>query len=151
MYLLDTTHCSRILQGDPSIIRKLSELDDAPVATCAIVQGELVFMARKSERSDENLSRVKSFLEDIEVYPLDSETADIYGKLKADILDRFGPKEKAKRRKARIEAFGFTDNDLWIAAAAKRYGFAVVSADSDFGRLREISDLEVENWYFSKP
>ena len=146
MYLLDTTHCSRLLQGDSSVVQKLSELADTSVATCAIVRGELIFMACKSKQRDANLDRIKDFLEDIEVYPVDDETADIYGKLKAEILDYFGPKEKAKRRRARIESLGFTDNDLWIAAVAKRYGFTIVSADSDFERLKEVNDLRVEHW-----
>lgn len=147
VYLLDTNHCSRLLQGHPRIVERLSSLDDALVVTCVIVQGELVYMAQKSEQRAANLLRVQSFLHDIDVYPVDDEAANIYGRLKAAILERFGPKEKARRRQARPESLGFTDNDLWIAAIAKRHGCTIVSADSDFNRVAEIDDLAVEAWW----
>jgi len=37
MYLLDTNHCSRILQGHPSVIMKLEELGNQPISTCAVI------------------------------------------------------------------------------------------------------------------
>ena len=147
MHLLDTNHCSRLLQGHPVIIQKLKELGDAPLATCVILRGELIFMAHKSERNRENLHHVHQFLSDISIYPIDNETADIYGKLKALLLDHFGPKEKALRRKIELSRLGFSDNDLWIAAIAKRYDLIVVSADQDFQRLKDIAELTVETWW----
>ncbi len=38
MCLLDTNHCSRLLQGYSAIVRKLRELGESPVATCIIVR-----------------------------------------------------------------------------------------------------------------
>jgi tRNA(fMet)-specific endonuclease VapC len=67
MYLLDTNHCSRLIEGHPEIIKRLTSLNDAPVATCAIVRGELMFMAYKSERKTENLDQVQGFLGDIDI------------------------------------------------------------------------------------
>ena len=55
----------------------MSELQDVPVSTCVIVRGELIFMAEKSTRQDENLQRVKQFLAEMNVYPIDDETATI--------------------------------------------------------------------------
>jgi len=147
MYLLDTNHCSRLLQGHPAIINTLKELGETPIATCVIVRGELIFMAQKSERKAENLHQVHQFLNDILVYPVDDETADIYGKLKAAIIDRFGPKSKAQRRKAETTKLGFSENDLWIAAIAQRYGLIIVSADSDFERMKEVEELSIEKWW----
>jgi len=146
MYLLDTDHCSRLIGNDPSIVKKLSELGDAFIATCAIVSGELIFMAHKSEYVDQNLQQVSALLRDIEVLPVDDEAARVYGRLKAAILDKFGPREKAKRRRFGIDELGFKDNDLWIAAVAKRDGLVVVSADGDFQRLRQVLDVAVEQW-----
>ncbi|WP_298266767.1 type II toxin-antitoxin system VapC family toxin [Geobacter sp.] len=98
----------------------------------------------RKNRKISNESR--EFFDEIEVFPVDDQVADIYGELKASIIDYFGPKEKAKRRRARIEELGFSENDLWIAAVAKRYGYTVVSCDSDFRRLQEIGSLKVESW-----
>lgn len=146
MYLLDTNHCSYLLEEHPTITNKLLEIGDTPVATCIIVRGELMFMAQHSKRKEENLQRVENFLQHIEVYPLDNQAADIYGQLKATIFTYFGPKEKAKRHKTTIEKLGFTENDLWIAAIAKSRNLILVSTDSDFVRLSQIEPLTLENW-----
>ncbi len=147
MYLLDTNHCSLILQGHPSVVRKLEELDNQPISTCAVVYGELIFMAQKSQKKAENLHIVREFIRDIRVYPINNETADIYGRLKASLLDHFGPKEKAKRRKTDTVKLGFGENDLWIAATAKQFEFIVVSSDSDFKRIREVENIRLESWF----
>jgi tRNA(fMet)-specific endonuclease VapC len=146
MHLLDTNHCSRILQGHPYIIRKLEELGNQPISTCAVVYGELVFMAEKSQKKAENLNLIREFLKDIRVYPINNETADIYGRLKASLLDHFGPKEKAKRRRADTVKLGFGENDLWIAATAKQFELIVVSSDKDFKRIREVENIRLESW-----
>lgn len=77
---------------------------------------------------------------------MDRETADIYGQFNAEIIEHFGPKEKSKRRKTRIENLGIGENDLWIAAIALRNGLTIVSADSDFQRMGEVRELAVESW-----
>jgi len=86
--------------------------------------------------------------EEMTIYPIDNETADIYGRMKAAILGHFGPKEKRKRAKTKLETLGFTDNDLWIAAAAIRNQCALVSNGcGDFVRLSEIESLNIETWW----
>lgn len=146
MFLLDTNHCSRLIDGNESIISRLLELGDTIITTCVIVQGELSFMVERSERKESNRKKVQAFLQDIEIYPIDKPTADIYGKLKAAIFTHFGPKEKAKRDKISLEKLGFKENDLWIAAIAKRHRFTLVSSDSDFERIREVEELPLECW-----
>jgi len=145
VYLLDTNHCSSIIQGDAAVIRRAADVV-AQMATCVIVQGELLFMAYNSEKMDTNLARVQIFLEDIRIYFIDQETADIYGQFKAEIIEHFGPKEKSKRRRTRIENLGIGENDLWIAAIALRNRLTIVSADSDFQRMAEVRELALESW-----
>jgi len=147
MYLLDTNHCSRIIQGCPSVITRIEKLGDTPVSTCVTVCGELAFMAEKSQKKSENLDLIRRFLRDIRVYPTDNRTADIYGRLKSSLLDHFGPREKAKRRKAETAKLGFGENDLWIAATALRFNLTLISADKDFERIREVESLCVESWF----
>jgi len=145
-YLLDTNHCSSLLKGHPSLIHKLEDLGDAPTVTCVIVQGELAYMAQKSEQPSTNAERVSQFLRGIEVLPVDRDTADRYGELKAAVIERFGPREKARRKRTRLADLGFQENDLWIAAVAQRHGLTVLTADSDFARLSRLNDIAVENW-----
>lgn len=147
MYLLDTNHCSKLLSGHPGISRKLKSLGDVLVATCVVVHGELVYMAEKSANPPDNRAAVSRFLDDIEVFPIDERTADAYGELKAAIVARFGPREKAKLRHVDIERLGFRENDLWIAAIAKRHRFIIVSADGDFRRMQLADELDVETWW----
>jgi len=145
-YLLDTNHCSSLLKGHPGLMRKMEDLGDVPTATCVIVQGELVFMAHRSDHPSANETRVSQFLRGIEVLPLDPDTADQYGRLKAAVIERFGPKEKARRRRTHLAELGFQENDLWIAAIAQRHGLTLVTADRDFARLSRLGDIAVENW-----
>ena len=104
-------------------------------------------MAQNSERKDENLKRFRDFLDDIEIYPIDEKTADVYGELKTSFMKCFGPREKRKRSKTKAHELGVDDNDLWIAAVAKQYGLTVVSGDKHFERIAQADhDLGVENW-----
>ena len=146
MYLLDSTTCIDILDEAPEVARRLRELGDAPVATCAIVRGELVYMAMKSRDREKNLSRVDGLLADLDVHPADDAVAEHYGRLKLALLEHFGPRDEAKRRKTKVETLGFKDNDLWIAATAKRHGLIVVSSDYAFRRMAEAGGPPAEVW-----
>ena len=67
MYLLDTNHCSAIILGERSIIRRVTEVE-MNVAICVIVQGELIYMMEKSAQKETNLARLAEFLADIRIY-----------------------------------------------------------------------------------
>lgn len=62
MYLLDTNHCSHLIDGHPGITARLASLGKVKVATCAIVRGELRLMVERSERREENHRKVQAFL-----------------------------------------------------------------------------------------
>jgi tRNA(fMet)-specific endonuclease VapC len=126
VYLLDTNHCSRLIDRDPGVLQRLRELGDARVATCVVVRGELRFMVERSERRRENAAKVEALLRDMEVFPLDDAAADLYGQMKARLLSAWGPRERRARRRARLDTLGVSDNDLWIAAIAK--GIANINA-----------------------
>jgi len=151
MYLLDTNHCSRILLGDPTIIRHVAMLDESLIATCAIVRGELTFMMENSKQRDNNLVRLNEFFDNIRVYLVDDATATIYGQLKALLFNQFAPKAKEKRRKTTITDLGFDDNDIWIAATAIQNNLTVVTTDSDYTRMREVRNFPLESWYSIVP
>jgi tRNA(fMet)-specific endonuclease VapC len=146
MYLLDTNHCSRIIFGEPNLIQQLQVHSETGVATSVIVRGELLYMAAKSEQTAANLQQVKAFLDTIDLYPINLPITDIYGNLKGKLVNTFGPKEKAERRKFNIQALGFGDNDLWIAATAIHYNLTVVSTDRDFQRIQQVEPLTLESW-----
>jgi tRNA(fMet)-specific endonuclease VapC len=105
-----------------------------------------MFMAEKSDRKLENLNRVVDFLAGLTVYLVDQKTTEFYGELKAKVIDRLGPKEKAIGRRVRVIDLGFSDNDLWIASVAVQHNLTLVSSDSDFERLAAIGNFGVETW-----
>jgi len=146
MYLLDTTHCLSALFNLPNIQRKIEESPNIEIATCVIVRSELIYGALKSERSEENLMKIKRFLLTMPIYTINEETDDICAELKLAILNRFGSKNKQKRRNTKIDSLGFKDNDLWICSIAIQYGLKLVSSDSDIKRLEGICNLTIEDW-----
>jgi len=146
MYLLDTNHCSAIIQGEPNVIRRVAQAG-LNIATCVIVQGELTYMVEKSTQKETNRIRMAEFLEDIRIYLVTDSTPNTYGQLKAALFNHFAPKEKSKRRKTKITDLGFDENDLWIAAIALQHSLTVVSVDSDFQRIQQVKTLSVETWF----
>ncbi|MBI1784426.1 type II toxin-antitoxin system VapC family toxin [Candidatus Sumerlaeota bacterium] len=147
MYLLDTNHCSNLIDGHPRIIQKLKVAGNTPISISVITRGELAFMVRHSERRAENAVKVAAFLSGIRIRPVENEIADLYGELKETIISRFGPRIRRERTKVSLERLGFRENDLWIGATALRYGLTIASADWDFIRMKEaIREMKVENW-----
>lgn len=146
MYLLDTNHCSRLIVGDPAVIHRAAQVGEQNLLTCAIVQGELVYMMEKSQYREANLAVLADFLQDIPIYRIDERTATIYGQLKTKLFNAFAPKASTKRRKATIASLGFSDNDLWIAAVALQHDLILVSSDSDFQRIHPVQPLTLESW-----
>ncbi|ALB39163.1 twitching motility protein PilT [Anabaena sp. WA102] len=146
MYLLDTNHCSRIIFGETNLIQQLELHSEAGVATSVIVRGELLYMAAKSQQTAANIQQVNAFLNKIDLYPINLSISDIYGDLKGKLINTFGPKEKAERRKFNIQTLGFGDNDLWIAATAIHYNLTIVSTDNDFRRIQPVYSFALESW-----
>ncbi len=48
-------------------------------------------MVEKSQRRSENLATLQRFLQDLSIYGVDEQTAQIYGQLKSDISNYFAP------------------------------------------------------------
>ena len=146
LYLLDTNHCSRIIEGEKLVLERFIEHRSSAVATCVIVQGELLYMAYFSRRTERNVERISDFLEAVRIHSIDKSTCDLYGRIKTAATHRWGPKERAKRRNFDLGSLGFSDNDLWIAAIALRHELVVVSSDKDFARIAEVTELRHESW-----
>jgi tRNA(fMet)-specific endonuclease VapC len=145
MHLLDTNHCSRLMEGGRQILDRLAAIRE--VATSFVVRGELMFMAYNSSEPDQNVERVLTLVEHLTLYLVDEETVDLYRKLKAALVRHFGPKARRQRRSTTTRQLGFDDNDLWIAATALRHDLTIVSADTDFERIAEAMPLRLERWW----
>lgn len=146
MYLLDTNHCSFILEGEAAAIENFRRRANLTIATSVIVAGELKFMVQNSQRQAANSIKIQAFLQRLEVYPIDLEIANIYGEFKAELIREFGPKDRSRRKTTRLVELGISENDLWIAATAIRHSLTVVSCDSDFERMRQVREFSLESW-----
>lgn len=104
-------------------------------------------MVFRSINVDHNLKKLKQFLEQIHVLPLDLETVLLFGNLKQKFFEFYGPKAIAKRTRIKPENLGLSHHDLWIASAAIRYQLTLVTADSDFTRIQQIHDFKIESWW----
>lgn len=145
-YLLDTNHFSRLILGNVTIRQNIAKAGEFNVAISIITQGEMLYMAYNSEHKQQNLASIKAYLAEIHIYPLNAAIAENYGKFKAELIQHFGPKERQKRRRTRMESIGVSDNDLWIACVAIHHNLKVISTDSDFSRMKEVIDFSLESW-----
>ncbi len=145
-YLLDTNHCSAIINGNTAMINVLRNQGDHTIAISIITYAELLYMADKSARRSENIPVVEEFLAKVDLYFIDEETAILYSQIKTSVFNHFAPKEKNKRRRTSISHLGFTDHDLWIVATAIQHGLILVSADSDFQRINQVQEFSWESW-----
>lgn len=146
IYLLDTNHFSRLVVGNIPLRQKIVEVGETNVAISMITQGEMIYMAYKSQRKQQNLAHIQSYLKDICIYPLSSSIAEYYGKFKADLINYFGPKEREKLRRTKMQTIGISDNDLWIACTAIEHNLTIISQDSDFSRMKEVMNISLETW-----
>jgi tRNA(fMet)-specific endonuclease VapC len=145
IYLLDTNILLDYLNGVESTVSTANRLFSL-ISTSVIVKGELFHGVYMSDRIDDNERLVTELLDTLSLISIDENTAVVYAKLKTAIYDRFGPKDRAKRRNTKTESLGFKDNDLWIASIAIQHSLILVSADKHIHQLQGINGLKVEIW-----
>ncbi|MDT9311956.1 MAG: type II toxin-antitoxin system VapC family toxin [Limnospira sp. Paracas R14] len=143
---MDTNHCSYIINGNVQVLNVLNNHRNDAIGISIITYAELLYMADKSGRQSENITAVKEFLGQVDLYFIDEETAIFYSQIKTAVFNQFAPKDKNKRRRTSISNLGFTDHDLWIVATAIQHGLILVSADSDFKRINQVQAFSWESW-----
>lgn len=147
VYLLDTNHCSFIIDKRPQIISRLNSVSqDSILSINTTVYGELMYMVEKSTYKEENLAKVNNFINKIYIFDLDKRTSKIYAEIKAKLFEKYAPEEKKHRRKFKLEQIGIKDNDLWIAATGIQHYATIVSEDGDFQTIRSVTKFTLENW-----
>ncbi len=129
MYLLDTDTLIYFLKGHETVVENFRARTNRPKAISVITYGELVFGAHKSERTAENLAKVRRLAE---IYPVMEITRSI--------MDGFG------EIKAALSADGLTvdDFDLQIGCTALALNYTVVTNNQK--HFQKIPGLKVENW-----
>ena len=122
--LLDTNLVIAHLRSDAALTQRLRHA--SPIHVPWIVLGELYFGAHKSNAAAKILHQVQRFMSGtIVLYP-DDRTTEEYGEIKA-VLARAGTP--------------IPDNDIWIAAAARRFQLPLATRDQHFGLVKGLSLL----------
>jgi|SRR5690606_4017694 len=124
--LLDTNIISAWLKGDSSIADNI-DLNNG-VFIPAIVVGEMYYGAQYSTNVKKNIKNIQKVITHYEVLYVDTDTALIYGKIKAEL-----------RRKGRP----IPENDIWIAAISIQYNLILITRD---GHFNEVEGLLIEKW-----
>ena len=129
-YLLDTNTCIRYLNGRaPNVLPRLQALPPAEIRVCAIVKAEMYYGAMKSIDPADTLARQRMFLDAFESLPFDDQSAEAYGRLRAELARRGTP---------------IGPNDLMIAAIALAYDLTLVTHNTaEFAR---VPGLRLEDW-----
>ena len=132
LFMLDTNAISDIVREQPQIIARLGRLTAADeVATCTIVQGELLFGVERlpaGRRRDDLRQKVQAVLADLRCEP---------------VVEAAGAEYARVKRTCQAKGLPLDENDLWIAATALALGSVLVTRDGHFTR---VEGLSTQDW-----
>ncbi len=129
-WLLDSSACIAFLQGgDESIRQAMLSREPGDILLCSIVRAELEYGARRSQRVEENLQRVRAFCAPMRSLAFDDDAAERYGLIRLQL-----------EREGRV----IGANDLLIAAIGLTADATLVTKNAD--EFRRVAGLRVEVW-----
>jgi tRNA(fMet)-specific endonuclease VapC len=129
-YLLDCNHLSAALRKVSRLRERIHQGRRAGhrFISCYPVLCELEVGIQQTPKPEENRRRLAQLLRHVRLWPLDGETARLYGAVYIEL-----------RRQGRV----LSQVDMVLAALARQHKLAVLTTDRDFEALTE---LRVENW-----
>ena len=120
--LVDTNVIISFFKGETELFSLFDDMENLYISSITV--GELMYGAELSKKSDFNRENYFCFCQQMKVLYPDLEIAKSYGKIKASL------KEKGKP---------IPENDIWIAATCHAADLILITADSDFDFVDEIS------------
>ena len=130
MYMLDTTICVYLINKKHlGLAQKIAEVPIEKICISTITQAELEFGVAKSQNSAKNAQALMKFLSTISVIDFDTQAAETYGEIRADL-----------QRKGSV----IGHMDMLIAAHAKSKGFVIVT--NNVREFERVEGLVLENW-----
>lgn len=125
-FLLDTNIIIALFGEDYNIHERMANAFEVFIPFIAI--GELYFGAYKSQKIEENITRIDEFVLNNTVLACNAATAKLYGDIKKRLKGKGQP---------------LPENDIWIAAIAQQYDLTLLTRDTHF---RVIENLKIESW-----
>jgi len=130
MHVLDTDVCIHLLNGrEPGLLERFRSHHPSELALTSIVHAELLWGARRSQRVQENLERIRLFAEPLAYLSFEGLCAEYYGIIPADLATQGTP---------------IGPNDTLIAATARAHDATLVTRNTrEFSR---VAGLRLETW-----
>lgn len=127
-YLLDTNVCIALLRGNNDVAQKIISIGEGHCFLSVITLYELMFGAYYSKREEQEVPKVKQFVERFPIVSL-LDSAEEYAIVKA-----------------RLRSLGILidEFDLLIAATALSGNYILVT--DNVKHFQRITDLKIENW-----
>ena len=165
-YLLDTNAASVLWDKrhrEYGILRSfIQKRGQSPIWISIVVFGEVEYGLKTAPRMDESLQA--DVRKKMSAFPLvldlDKHTVEPYSDLRAALFEKYAPKGKRNRLKAKqpeelcekttSKKLGIQENDIWIAAQAIQYNLVLMTRDY-MRRLQEVSGtltypLQLASW-----
>ena len=129
-YMLDTNICIyAIKHKPPEVIQKFLSHDPSELCISSITYAEFMHGVEKSMAVERNRIAITMFLSPISVLDFDTDAAEEYGKIRADLERKGTP---------------IGPMDMLIAAHAKAEDLIMVTNNTR--EFERVEDLEVEDW-----
>ena len=129
MILLDTDTFCFIARGVPSVVQACARIDAKDLKLSVISQAEIIHGMHQHNLSTARQRLIMSLMQDIEVLPITTEVAAVYGQIKASLTKLGQP---------------IGPNDFWIAAHAMSLGATLVT--NNVREFKRVKGLKVNNW-----
>lgn len=123
---LDTNILIALFAGDSSVRQELNQTTEVLISS--VVLGELYYGARKSSRVEANVQRVDELAASSAILDCDVETAQHYAIIKNHL---------------KLKGKPIPENDMGIAAAALQHNLILVTRDTHF---QDVENLTTASW-----
>lgn len=129
MFLLDTDTVIYNMKGNVNVRKNLQQHIDDAIHISVITLMELYYGAYKSQKISTNLAKIKTLEQSIDTIPVESETTEIFGLLKAQL---------------EVSGNRLDDFDLIIASCAMAHNLTLITNNTK--HFERIDGLKLANW-----
>lgn len=121
-YLLDTNVIIRFLRGETTLFSLFDDEENLFVSSISV--GELMYGAELSSKAEFNRETYFGLCQALNIIAPNEYISAVYGKVKASLKRSGHP---------------LPENDIWIAATAIAENLTLITADSDFIGIENLS------------